>query len=153
MACQAAVSIQQPGKPGWGDSTTYWFNRTFISNYQIHIARHISQPIQIYISSFLTIVLPTIRFSSQVLLKGNKFVYVYVYHQTVLLHVLILPAKLPQGFVHLSLDKATMLMAPLPSPSVIYSVSLGYYVWCNYFSMSGLVWKWNAIGHTNNYEK
>lgn len=45
-----------------------------------------------------------------------------------------MPAKLPQGFVHLSLDKATMLMAPLPSLSVTYSVSLGYYIWCNYFS-------------------
>ena len=38
-----------------------------------------------------------------------------------------MPAKLPQGFVHLSLDKATMLMAPLPSLSVTYSVSLAYY--------------------------
>ena len=34
-----------------------------------------------------------------------------------------MPAKLPQGLVHLSLDKATMLMAPLSSLSVTYSVS------------------------------
>ena len=39
-----------------------------------------------------------------------------------------MPAKLPQGLVHLSLDKATMLMAPLSSLSVTYSVSRGYWV-------------------------
>jgi len=52
-----------------------------------------------------------------------------------------MPAKLPQGFVHLSLDKATMLMAPLPSLSVTYSVSLGYYVWFNYFSNLACIMK------------
>ena len=41
-----------------------------------------------------------------------------------------MPAKLPQGLVHLSLDKATMLMAPLSSLSVTYSVSRGYWVAC-----------------------
>ena len=39
-----------------------------------------------------------------------------------------MPAKLPQGLVHLSLDKATMLMAPLSSLSVTYSVSWNYWV-------------------------
>ena len=34
-----------------------------------------------------------------------------------------MPARLPQGLVHLSLDKVALYMAPLPSLSVTYSVS------------------------------
>ena len=42
--------------------------------------------------------------------------------------VMKLPSKLPQGFVHLSLDKLMMYVAPLPSLSVTYTVSYLSYV-------------------------
>lgn len=38
--------------------------------------------------------------------------------------VIKLPAKLPQGFIHFSLDRTQVYVAPLPSLSVTYTVSL-----------------------------